>query len=410
MIEQLIAANLKSAVRRAGSPPSNPLECLEVDDVAPTSIAAKAGVKVGDLLVRIEDMPATRVDLDSMLATDDHYDYTFYSPSSASSLRLRASGAPIGMNLTPSTETIKEQFRTEPGDWGDLLTLWYRGAWDALERAAAPFVPRGVLGGLRGLFGKAPKRNTPALVMLGATLCETGRQKEGVKLIREYQDNYVRDWTMDFAGLASYYLGREAWELGDQDTALQLFEEACADNYCDRIADGIEELTGERPVAADESSLEGQEFPLDYDLPDDRGKRRISLASSLSAMNDRQLLVVCLLGDYRTNGPYFGLMRSYHRWAVHFPAHFAPMHVITENAKLGSSHSEAIEHWLGAEKAARQAGIPLFVLDDADGLVGGAIDPPGSPHALIVDRHGKVLFGGIFDEVDMWNCFAKVLG
>jgi hypothetical protein len=175
------------------------------------------------------------------------------------------------------------------------------------------------------------------------------------------------------------------------------------------MADSIQALTGERPVD-DEPSLEGQKSPADYELPDDRGNRRISLTSSLRAMNDRQALVLCLLGEYRSNGPYHELMRSYHRWAVHFPEHFAPMHVISENAKKSGPYSEAVQHWLGAEKAAQKAGIPFVVLHDEDGLVGSAIDAPGSPHALVLNRNGEILFGGIFDDVDMWNVFERLLG
>jgi hypothetical protein len=382
-----------------------------VDKVADVSIARQADVQVGDMLVLVDGTPAADVDLAGFVQPDAQHRYEFYSPARQKRGSLLATGAPLGVSLSASTETLEKKILSGARDiFKQMLLLWDRGAWDVLEGCAGKFVnrkdlDRGFLQRLLDFFGGMKARSTPAVLMLGAALYEQGRREEGLRLVQQFRE---KPWTMDFMGLRRYYFGRDALEHGNKARARALLEEAFQYHPCNQTAELLEQLTGQRP-SSPRGATQNKAFPVDYQLPEEQGTKKVSFAETLRGMTEPQLLVLCLLGPYRTNGPYHDFLRSYCRLAVHFPDYLAPMHIVTEDCARKNHRPEFIENWLRAEKQARRAQVPFRVLDDRQGKVNAVIAAQSSPFILVVNARGKVVHEGLIDEVQWWDLLAATL-
>jgi hypothetical protein len=411
MIESLLAKHLLSAQWQTAPPPATSVGCLRVDRVAPVSIASKAGIMVGDMLLEVDQAPAAEVDLVGFLQPEPQHRYQLYSPTRKMGGTLLTTGAPLGTSQSASSETLEKRILAGSGDiFKQMLPLWDRGAWDILKRCAGNYVkPQELEGGLvrrlLDFFGGKKSRSTPALLILGACLYEQGQREQGLSLIRKFR---VQAWTLDFTGLTQYYLGREALERGNQAKARRLLEEAQANHPCSQIADQLERLTGKRPPLQRGAFL-GKAFPIDYKLPEEEGAKKVSFSTTLRRMSEHQLWVVCLLGPYRANGPYHDFMRWYHRLAAHFSDFLAPLHIITEDTARKNFRPEFTKTWLRAENQARVGGIPFLVLDDHHGKVNAAVAPRESPHLFVVNAQGQVVHEGLLDEVSWWELLAAAL-
>ena len=78
----------------------------------------------------------------------------------------------------------------------------------------------------------------------------------------------------------------------------------------------------------------GRAFPVSYSLSTLEGdKKTVALRETLAAMAPHQLLCVCLLANYRSNGPYYDFLNRYHNYATYFAPYLAGLHVITAEPK-----------------------------------------------------------------------------
>ena len=80
------------------------------------------------------------------------------------------------------------------------------------------------------------------------------------------------------------------------------------------------------------------------------------------------------------------LAELHHSVADWFPA----IHVVTSHV-AGMPHHDG---WMQGERACRAAGVPVTVLHDPNEVVPQALASTGSPHNVIVDRGGRVVYEG----------------
>ena len=379
-------------LRRSSARMPKPAECMIVTRLAARSIAAEAGVSAKDFLAALDGKPATDFvpQLYAYRATERSY--TFYARGRHELVELATSGIEIGVEVKPTPDAIKAHFKPEEPDHKALESLWEARDWTSLGELTGA-----VLRHLRN-------RGTPVLVFNGAALFETGRQDEAMKLINEYAGKVAPGWTMNFTAVSLYYLGMDKLRRGDRDAARQLLEQAYEQNAFDRIARALEKLTGQRPPKPAPLWRE-KRFPVQYDLPtlEETPARRVSLAQTLDAMPERKLLIVCLLANYRGNGPYADFMLRYHNFATYFSPFLHGLHVLT--AEATRRHDR--DWYYKTEDQVRAAGLPVTVLHEADAAVTLAVMPTGSPFILILDRDGDVAYEGELESVDFWETLAR---
>ena len=189
---------------------------------------------------------------------------------------MRPTGETATFNVSPALVARANSFASE---WSDLTTLWERRDWAALERAARRTGRPRFHIRLMAFFLRQSFARSPALLMLGAALYEQGQRERAMPMIRDYYENLEQGWTMGFMAVARYYLGLDALEKDDRETALHYLQEAYEYWELELIALRIEEIT-RAPFPRAKSQWEGKPFPCSYALPREDGRGTVSLAAT----------------------------------------------------------------------------------------------------------------------------------
>ena len=318
----------------------------------------------------------------------DRRPYTFWSPWREERVDATISGVPIGAELRKTVAAIVKGF--DPEIAVDLLyDLWQAGAWADLERLS-----------LQTLTDWGT-RDSHALLLYGAALCEQQRGDEGMKCVREYGEKWITHWTTNFAAIAMYYEGQRLLSAGHREEAAGFFADAYGYSAEDRIAQAIEDLGRPRPQPP--VLWVGKTFPARYECKSLVSGQTVGLDAALQGLEPGRVLLVCLLASYRGNGPYNDFMDRYIGFANHFGELVSGLHVLTMTAERRADRA----YWFENEDEARAQGLPLEVLHDAEGEVTSAVEPTGSPFVVALDRSGSVLVEGAMDQIDLWNALAK---
>jgi len=394
-MDEFIRAQVKSLLRTPNVPLPRPVGCLIVKKIAARSVAAHLGVAEKDLLAFVDGSPAGRLDPDLCKRPAGQRTYTFYSRPRHETVEAVVTGIEIGVLLAPTLDAVKARFDPRKADYGSLETLWEARDWTTLEALAAEC-----------LRANKAYRGTPAFLFLGAALHEQKRHAEAAPIVEEYLRETAPNWTMNFTGIALLYSGLERIRQNDRAGGVAALRAAWGQHHHARIADALQASAGERP-REDPPRWVGSPFPVDYALPRlEAGPGTVSLAEATSSLQAGQLLGVCLLANYRGNGPYNDLMARYRNYATHFGRYLSAWHVVTMEPQR-----QADRAWYYAnEDEVRAAGLPLEVLLDAGGHVTRALEPTASPFVLLLDRDRRVAYEGELDSVELWNTLAAANG
>ena len=383
---------LSLSAQRAPMP--RPAQCMIITRVAPGSVAAHAGLSPRDFLAQMDGADGASLRPELYLYRAPKHDYVFYARARHERVELMATGIDLGIEVKPTPDAVKATYDPKKPDYKALETLW-----EARDHASLESLASGTL--------KAAGRDTPALVFWGAAVYDSGRHDEAMRLIQEYHERYASNWTMNFAAVARYYLGLDSLEKGDRESGVRLLESAFDYNPFDRIASALEKYKGSRPVPPP-SPWNGKRFPVDYELPllESATPGTLSLSRTLAGMPPEKLLLVCLLVNYRTNGPYNTLMARYLAWAPHFAPFLHALHVITEVAERPADMAP----YFRSEDSVREARLPFALLLDGDGTLGATVRPHGSPYVLALDRAATVQYAGEIESADLWELLGRVAG
>lgn len=359
--------------------------------LAKRCVASQAGVAEKDLLVEIDGQPAIGFIPKLYLYRATERRYLFYSRPRHERIELATSGIEIGVELAKTLDAIKLLYDPRKPDHTALEQVWEARDWRSLEKLAS------------ASLAADKQRGTPALVFEGAALWETGRTEEGMRCVSEYMDKYASWWTMNFTAVGYYYFAMEWLRKADKQKAKQLVDLAYENQPSEAVARGVEKVTGEKPRPPAPEWVQ-RRFPVDYSLPRlDGGEGEVSLVSTLHSMPKDKLLIVCLLANYRGNGPYNDFMSRYHNYARYFSEHLHALHVITMEAERKADRA----HYYTSEDEARAARFPVSILLEP-GEVTDKVAPHGSPLVLLLDRSATVVFEGELDAVELWDTLASV--
>lgn len=89
----------------------------------------------------------------------------------------------------------------------------------------------------------------------------------------------------------------------------------------------------------------------------------------------------------------------FHILARSLPQMLVGLHVVTEEVEA----SEWAQGWLGGERAAVAAHLPIRVGYDPDGALVEALGSVGSPDILVLDGAGAILHRGCLTSLDWWT-------
>lgn len=389
-LQAFIESHVKGLRREPAASPPKPVSCLAVKKLAKTSIAARAGIAVGDLLSLVDGSPASRR---SPKLYDDRAKkrvYGFYSRARRESVELATTGIEIGVELDYSAEAIRARFKPEDLDLNALERLWELGDCATLLELS------------RKALAVKGNEETPALLFEGVGLWESGQYQAGLERMQGYLARFGRNWTMNFTSIVIHYAGLDDLRQGRRDAGLEKLRRGFEYFPLESTADAIAEVTGVRPPLK-VPLWTGKPFPVRYELPTIEGQpKNVSLGAALQAMAPHQLLCVCLLASYRSNGPYYDLLNRCHNFATFFAPFLAGIHVITTEAKR---YPHRPYHY-AREDEMRALPLPFEVLLER-GEVVSALNPSGSPFVLLLDREATIVSEGALDVVDWWDALAR---
>jgi hypothetical protein len=378
------------------APPPRPGECQLVESLASVCVASQAGVSARDFLVSLDGEPAAKLATELAFYLGEEHEWVFYARTRHERVRVKTTGAEPGITIRQTPEAVKAAFDPKAPDYSALEVLWEARDSGSLEKLS------------RATLDATGDRGTPALVFLGAALYEGPRRREGLELVQDYAESFGSHWTQNFMAVALHYLGRDALDRGDRDRALTLLQASFDRHAFDRTAHAIEKASGRRPPKPQPAWV-GRRFPAqDYRLPllENEQRGTASLGDALGALGPGELHLVCLLDGYRGNGPYNGFMRRYHGIGKWFAPFVRGLHVVTEVPERPPER----DHYFRSEDRARQLRLPFVVVYDEPGALTSAIEPPGSPHVLALDRQGVVQGEGELSGSQLWEALARAEG
>jgi hypothetical protein len=385
-----IQGQIKSLACEPSGRVPRPAGCFVVEKVAKRCVAASAGIAPGDLLSLFDGSPATR----ESPQLHDHRGskrlYSFYSKHRHEQVELATTGIAIGAELDYTAEAVHARFKPADPDLLALERLWELGDCAALlELSRATLAAKG-------------NEGTPALLFEGVGLWESGEYQPGLGRIQQYVARYGRDWTMNFQAIGMHYFGLEALRTGHRDVGLAKLRDAFQYSPLESTADAIAEITGVRPPMK-LPLWTGRAFPADYSLPTLEGeKKTVSLGETLRAMAPHQLLGVCVLATYRSNGPYYELLGRWRNYATWFAPFLAGLHVITAEPNRYPDRSLHYER----EDELRALPLPFELLIE-QGEVMTAVAARYSPFVVLLDADGTVVCEGELEPVELWDALAR---
>ncbi len=401
-------------------------QCALVHKVGAGSIGARLGIAKGDLLISFNDTPGSQIDKSLHVHGSDPVRLRFRTVARGY-LSVETTGADPGINFGLTAEAFASPEYTQIDD--GFFGLWALGADSQLlerciahtvlthdELAAVSEQPEEWRSVFEQLFmelatGAADPDWRPheserftfhpfVGLYLGAALQSQGNE-HAIALVDRFVEE-MHNYTTNHHAVARHSLALAA-AASDRPRALALLEEAHLAMYgtCDRITASIKRL-GAVATKIDPPWL-GRWFPRSYTLPllDDH-RRTASLEAALGALEPHQLHLVCVLGDYRTNGPYHWAMSTYKNLGRHFGQFLPSLHVLTGNKK---PRTETVEMWRRGESECVDCGHPVTLLFDESHEVGIALEAQFSPYFIAIDRDGvvKADFQGGLDPASVWD-------
>lgn len=373
-----------------------------VTQVADGSLADYLGIQKGDYLLRLNgcDGINANVKLVPDQGVTQHSEY--YLPRTNEVLALETNGYPMGIESERSPEGILLNYKGRYRRPNDLYVMWRLFGDDALIALAMRWQNRKALWlrkTLPGVF-KDMAMTEVELLFHGVALCENDQAQDGMMFVGEFINNYQHHHEMHFSGVAHFYWYQELKAQGKQEEAIAVLKESYRLAPVDRIKRKmvLEGLMGiDDQVVAERV---GYPFPLNYQLPMfNRRDTIVSLSEYLDELEDHQLMIVCALGGYRSNGPYDQFIRSYIQVKQYFGDVFSGVNVIA-----GDYNNE----WTESEREAIASDLNVAVLYDEANAVGEALESTASPDIHILDNQGVVVSACDFERLsDVWALYLK---
>ncbi|EAR11275.1 hypothetical protein [Reinekea blandensis] len=373
-----------------------------VTQVAGGSLADYLGIQKGDYLLQLNGYDGINANVKLVPDQGVTQRIEYYLPRTNEALVIETNGYPMGIESERSPEGIFLNYKGRYRRPDDLYVMWRSFGDDALIALAIRWQNRKaqwLRKTLPGVF-KDMAMTEVELLFHGVALFENGQTQNGMMFVGEFINNYQHHHEMHFSGVAHFYWYQELKAQGKQEEAIAVLKESYRLAPVDRIKRKmvLEGLMGIDDQV--EAKRIGHPFPLNYQLPMlNRRDTIVSLSEYLDELEDHQLMIVCALGGYRSNGPYDQFVRSYIQVKQYFGDVFSGVNVIA-----GDYNND----WTESEREAIASGLNVAVLYDESNVVGEALESAGSPDIYILDYKGVVVSECDFERIsDVWALYLK---
>ncbi len=340
----------------------------------------------------------------------------FYDPTDQQLYGLHNGEVPLGFNVGPIlTPEYGMDFRVRRVAARDFLVPWAAGEVDGYAPFQKDFMValRPLMQNvLPALASKSKQRaamlkTQDATSKLGLAMCylASGQFDDAALFAEAYFADLNaqggRDMSICLAA-ANYIYARAALHNGDRETARG--DIAAAAHHYPRAIPVQElylDLMGE-PLAMPPAVNGDPVFP-DYDLnrydpyefwPD---AGTCALDAAVAGLGDGEYGLVCLMGDYRSNGPFIDdlsrLLSLQRTGGAHAPKF---THIISEFK--GDPKTPHALHWASNETVLQKLGLQISVALDHNGTLAIARNITGAPTWYVVDRNKMIHGQGMLND------------
>ena len=394
-----------------------------VSTVHENSPAFFLGLRPGWILVSINGTRYDRTMIFKMrfLAKGIGYNkFEFYDPHNKKRYLLKGKQWPFGIVLSKPASKIASSF-LNGGDssWDDIHNLWRLGLvpemaelYPVLEILAAKWANRPKPTDLPPINEPFPPAvHVDALGALALSAFAAGHVDRA-----EYLYRMTEARIKQAAGISSftvsmhYYLGSLLSDLkGDHEDAVRLIRRSYKRTpNVPEVQRQLQVLTGETHVAV--VSEFGQSVEMQYELPNIDPVRElpstgkiVSFTEALNNLGANQLLLVMVMGKYRSNSYYTDDILAAAPIFKAFSGKVKHVHVICE-----SDFTRYPEDRRDFEKLALKFKMPIEILFDEEKVVSSRMRVNGFPARYFYNKKGELLSTEkLWDETAIWEAFSK---
>ncbi|CUH50616.1 zinc metalloprotease [Shimia marina] len=398
-----------------------------VGRLMPQSPAAKLGIQEGWLVLALNG-EAPSEDRVSALYAADNVEIVFMDEATEQCFHVVGTGIPFGFNVMPVfSEEYRLDIRVGKIPAMDWLKPWNVGATSGytdlrrdFEVALSP-----VSHNLFGAFLSARKKRMAQLSsvdrwsQLGLALAALAQEDFDTALafgqayFRNLQSSETDSDPMIVLSAASYVMAACFWHSQDRDAALDMVSDALFyDPDAAPARQLFEGITGHAFVAP-AKSLRGHVFPVaDYALPQfdpydvwaDPGED-LNLQQALAGMSPKDYGLICVLGVYRSNGPFLEDLQRVLALQKSEELRPAFLHVIS--AWSGNPDSDISRHRIGFETQMKDQGLTMNIGFDAPDHISTAVAAEALPTWFVIAPGGTVMAYGPLEEGEVITAIAQ---
>lgn len=380
-----------------------------IDEVVKGSPAESLGIQRGDKLLSINGEAAFSADIVNLLANSKRVDYAVFLTHENAILTIKTEALPLGVVSSPSSEAVLYEYSTVMGkDHEGFMTLWEREEHSLLSQAALA-AKKLVNSKGRSLISKVMRKEAQhpiADLMLNIANAEVGGSVAAYQGIRDFQNQYSHQYTMDLSALAKFYLLQNAQQRGDIDNSdVKDYEQALKAILNDlqdsqRVAK-IARTHGISQALETKQELGSQSLTTNVSVEFlEGGKGSTTLAAIINAIPEGKLLPICFLGAYRGNGPYNDCLKAYISMYPHIQDTLAPMVVLTDVKDKPKNRP----YWFQSEKLSLKKKIPLTIVYESNGTFISDLSLRASPEFAVLDHTGTIVSrNSLDDDVAYWK-------
>lgn len=399
--------------------------------VHPNSPAGLLGLKVGDILHAVNGGIFDIDDLNKTLQPRKFgrsYTFDFLRPSSRQKLRVKSKTFPFGAQYGQTVESFSVDLRNgnpDPhdvsqfwisGDEGALAELWpYFEAYNLrlLNSGGAPY--DGALP--QTISSTAPLAHETVVwpghfTWLALCAAHAGQWERAQRVLETVEDHF--DHSGD-SGLMSMFAAMAtirsmlAENRGFIEKAVEHIEHAIKMSpETEVLYRRLSKLTHQQ-VSPPPSPFLGVKPHYDFPRQDPSQKftqspGRISLESAVKTLSAGEFILVCVMGSYRTNGPYVQGFERAHIPLARLNTRFKEVHILTSWNKVTSRD---LPHWPAMEPKLQKSGVSVSLLFDEEDTLSQQLNLISAPTNLVVDHTGTVVATGwLGDDEVLWKALA----
>jgi len=348
------------------------------------------------------------------------HEFTFFDPAEKRVYSVKSKFWPFGMVLTQPAQKISEALNGS-GDnfnWSDVHGLWKLGLNDqmaelypvleelcaSLDRQPKPgsFPPENVEFG-ENVYADALAATTFAALSAGQNDRANFLLQQTKKSLKETQS--VSGFTVAMHYHSTSILAESAGNMALAEDAIHSAFER--NKTIPVVNERLEKLTGQ-PQKNHQPNYVGTKLELDYVLrnTDPVGEipstgQPVAFKDAITGLRKGQLLLVFIMGSYRSNSYYIDDLIAAAPIFKRFPGIVKHIHVVVE-----SDYTLHPEDRQTFEKMVTTNGLKLTILFDQEQTVTSQIDTSGYPSRLFFNDQGIVLCDKpLWDESGIWEAF-----